>query len=97
MIDGREMTAEVDGTVGRRCFLDQSHPCPLDPCEQHHHTNLSSFVSFWNSNKLHNSRVTKQAHVSLDAVTKEERVFIQIRTKGWLDGGGDDEASWFLW
>lgn len=81
--------------------MAQSHPCPVDLSEQCHRTNLSSFVSFWNSNKLHNSIdqwaawVTGQAHVSLDTVTKEERVFIQDRTEGLLDGGGNDGVSWF--
>lgn len=95
------MTAEVGRTVGRGCSLARSHPCPLDLSEQHYRTNLSSFVSFWNSSKLHNSIdqwaawVTGQAHISLDTVTKEERVFIQDRMERWLDGGGDDRTIWF--
>lgn len=45
----------------------------------HFPTNLHSFVSFGKTHKLHNAidhwlaGVARQAHVALDAVTKEER------------------------
>ncbi len=67
----------------------------------HFPTNLHSFVSFGKTHKLHNAidhwlaGVTGQAHVALDAITKEKRaIYTDHRGDGEkAEEGGEDRGE----